>query len=247
MNGARMQSVPIFDRSTAVLLGNFNPAIFSPAWLSENELVSPEDAQRSTIQIIHPEICQFEVGQFNIMCDTQRFVVSCVTSQSEMIRDLITMLFGNMLKYTPMTALGMNRDVHFDVGDYWVRNMVGDELAPKSAWGEWSQFLTNEKKEPPQFSGLASISIREVHVEPLRGLVQATVQPSNLPNLVQTGIYLGINNHMELANQYGTSASYKLMSLIEAHWQNANDKSDFILAQVQTLVERCRKIKDNLK
>jgi hypothetical protein len=181
------------------------------------------------------------------MCDTQRFVASCVTPQSEMIRDLIATLFGNMLKYTPMTAIGMNRDVHFDTGDYWVRNMVGDELAPKSAWGEWSENLTNEGKEPHLFSGLVSISVREVHVEPLRGIVQATVQPSNLQPLVQTGIYLGINNHMELANQFGTSASYKLMSLLEAQWQVANDKSDFILAQVQNLVEKCRKIRDASK
>lgn len=235
-----MQINPILDRVSAVLVGHFNPAIFSPAWFALNELVSNEDAVRSTVQLIHPEMCQFEVGQFNISCDLQRFIVSCPRYQHEMIRDLIIGQFGQILTHTPIKALGINRDVHFDTGDFRVRNGVGELLAPKAAWGAWAPALTNQGKDPLRASGLTSITMKEFQAGKIGVSTQATVQPSMLHQLGQTGIYVGINNHIDFASDWKGSDVDQLVSILDGEWSPAIDKSEFIIEQIQSLVETCR-------
>jgi hypothetical protein len=239
-----MKIAPILDRTAAVLVGNLNPAIFTPAWFQLNGVISPEDAAGATVHVIHPELAQFDMGVFNIMVDTQKFMVSCTTTHHEMTRDLIIATFGAVLMHTPISAIGINREIHFDTGDFWVRNAVGDQLAPKGAWGDWASELDNTGKSPTQAGGLASMTMRQARLGEIPGYILATIQPSQLPQLREQGIYIGINNHYDLngVNKAGSETGVdKLIWAIETDWSSALTKSEFICDQIQTLVQKSQR------
>ncbi len=232
-----MRITPLLDRTTVVLIGNFNPAIFSPAWLALNDLIGRGDADKATVQTIFPEACQFEVGQFNVFCDLQRFIVSCETLQHEMIRDLVIGTFGKVLSHTPIAALGINREVHFGTPSFEVRNAVGKRLAPADPWGDWGQSLNYSGREPVESNGLVSITVRETKRLPERGHVQAILQPSALPQLINTGIFMQINRHLPFDPEWSTTAADQLIAILDTEWTQSIDKAEFIIEQIQRLVE----------
>ena len=61
--------------ASVVLVGKFNPAIFSPAWIAEIGLVDPKAAESAKLQVIHPDIAIFEVGGFSFDVRQNRFSV----------------------------------------------------------------------------------------------------------------------------------------------------------------------------
>ena len=47
------------NRHSIVLIGNFNPKIFQPAWFGSEGLIQKKEAEQSTIEIIHPDVVIF--------------------------------------------------------------------------------------------------------------------------------------------------------------------------------------------
>lgn len=231
------------DHASVVLIGRFNPAIFSPSWLALNDLVSKPDADRAQIQIIHPEVAQFEVGELKVVSQLKKFSAACASSRREMIRDLIVGVFGQILVHTPIYAVGINREIHFSAGSLSVRDLVGDRLAPKSAWGQWGEDLKNKLDDDIlQLGGLASMTMQQQRRNERRsGHIQATVQPSGVPSLGTSGIFLGVNNHYKIANEGDPVTSNQLLELLEEEWDEANAKSEFIFDQICSLVDQCTK------
>ena len=45
-----------------VLLGAFNPTIFTPEWFARYEIATEAGENDSTVNIIHPEISNFKLG-----------------------------------------------------------------------------------------------------------------------------------------------------------------------------------------
>jgi hypothetical protein len=236
-----MRIAPTVDRISVVLVGNFNPAIFSPAWFALNGLVSKQDADQARVALIHPEVSQFDVGQFSIQVDSQRFSASCLTSYHEMARDLVVGTFGTCLMHTPITALGINRETHFDTGDFFVRDAVGERLAPKMPWGDWGPEICGPHEASSDHGGLMRLTMRQGRPgHRYKGYIQADVQPSTLPDLVQTGIYIMVNNHYQLSADSKVAPIRDLLDAIETEWTPALDKSELIIDQIQLLAETCK-------
>jgi hypothetical protein len=47
------------DLVSIVLVGNFNPAIFQPAWLAAKGLIRESEASAAVVEVIHPELAQY--------------------------------------------------------------------------------------------------------------------------------------------------------------------------------------------
>ena len=58
-----------------VLLGGFNPTIFTPEWFARYEIATETEKNDSTVSIIHPEISNFKLGSKLIQVDLTRFSV----------------------------------------------------------------------------------------------------------------------------------------------------------------------------
>lgn len=125
-----MRIRPQLDHASIVLLGRFNPAIFQPAWFALHKMIGPKEAEAADQPLIHAEVSQFKVEQFELQILSDRFAITSLDAHPEHIRDLVISCFGHCLPHTPVRAMGINRSVHFDTGDFEIRDRVGNRLAP---------------------------------------------------------------------------------------------------------------------
>ena len=102
-------------------------------------MIGAKEAEGAVLRLIHPEIAHFELDEFVVQVVPDKFVINSRTDYPEHARDLVVTCFGEHVTHTPITALGINRSVHFHSGSIWIRNRVGRRLAPKEPWGEWGQ------------------------------------------------------------------------------------------------------------
>src|SRR5271165_2167465 len=113
-----------------VLLGGFNPTIFTPDWFARYEIATENEKNTSTINIIHPEISNFRIGSKLVQVDLTRFSVESAEAPWVALMDFVTKTFGQFLTHTPINRIGINRNVHFGVGSEEKRNQIGRLLAP---------------------------------------------------------------------------------------------------------------------
>jgi hypothetical protein len=236
-----MRIPPIVDRSSVVIGGNFNPAIFSPRWFSSHGLMSGAEADGARVELIHPELCRFECGDLAVQVSPQQFIAGRPSTHHEMLRDLNLGTFPGLLMHTPVAVVGINRELHFDSGSFETREAVGDRLAPKEAWGEWAPQIAGPKNTTLEHGGLMRLVMRQGRVnEALPGFTSVEVQPSLLPNLITSGIFMFINCHYILPEDSKSSQMDKLTTLMETGWRDAIKKQLFVIDQLQQLVHICK-------
>ena len=239
-----MRISPQLDRATIVLIGRFNPAIFQPAWFALHEMIGQKEAEAADIKLIHEEVSQFKVDQFELLVLADRFSITSLDTHPEHIRDLVISCFGRFLPHTPLRAIGINRAVHFDTGDFEVRDRVGSRLAPKDAWGAWGEEIKEAPREPIPIEvrgGVVSIMMQQnPRPDGYQGYVQARVAPSvEIAN--HTGIFVDVNDHFSLngAEQAVQDAS-SAVAMLETNWENSLQRSAMIIDQIMALTEECR-------
>jgi hypothetical protein len=167
-----------------VVLGSFNPSIFQPHWFSYNNLIPPQEARASKVEIIHPNATVFSSDWFTLKVTEFNFMLETYDAAKTLpLRDLVLGTF-KILEHTPVTALGMNKQQHYQAPseDSW--HAFGHLLAPKSAWAEillqpGMRLLIMEGKRQD-----CNATIVRVQAEP-----SARVQP---------GVFLSVNQHYDL-------------------------------------------------
>ncbi|HEU5159523.1 MAG TPA: hypothetical protein VFU43_21175 [Streptosporangiaceae bacterium] len=173
------------DEVAVVLRGHFNPAIFSPAWLLAEGLISKTAYAEAELRVISSEIAIFETGW--LKCNITRDLLQISTSEEsdfERVRDVAVGIL-RALPQTPVGALGINREMHFLVQslDQWHR--IGDTLAPKEVW-----------ESVLKLPGMRGVNIWGVRPDNFAGRIQVDVQPSLRVSL---GIYIRHNDHYGLS------------------------------------------------
>ena len=125
-----------------VTLGDFNPSIFQPLWLSSNDLMPAEEIAEADITLVSKKISLFEAGGMRIHAEDDRLVIS--TSDSSCIPSLRDLAYGvlSLLSHTPVRAIGLNLDSTATVNSADAWNAIGDRLAPKN---HWSEILKNSR------------------------------------------------------------------------------------------------------
>lgn len=130
-----MRIEPEIGGVTLVLVGNFNPAILTPAWFALHGLLPADAADNAELMLAHPEITSFRTDWLNLQATSDRLSVDSTQAPYVRLRDLIVRLFREHLPHTPLRAFGINRHVHFNVRTRERRDRIGQALAPTSAWG----------------------------------------------------------------------------------------------------------------
>lgn len=107
------ERVPEISGSSIVLLGSFNPKIFQPEWFGRHNLLPQGEVDAAKVKIIHPEFCQFETERFEVQITHERFSAASKPNSTPLpLRDLVLGTFF-ILEHTPVTAMGLNRQMHF--------------------------------------------------------------------------------------------------------------------------------------
>jgi hypothetical protein len=172
------------DSVSLILRGNFNPAIFSPGWLLAQGLIGPREANDAKPEAIVPHVSVFTVGWLRCQVTDDLLELSTADTQEvERLRDIATGILRT-LDQTPVSFLGINRQVHYRFEDERPWHLLGDLLVPKEHW------------EPHlRLPGTRSVAVQGVREDKYAGRVMVTVEPSVR---VHPGLFIQYNDHFAL-------------------------------------------------
>ncbi len=198
-----------------VLLGDFNPAIFSPRWFSSNGLIRETAADGADLRVVHQEVADFTADWLRIQVTRDRFAAASLQAPFARLRDLVHGVFGECLYHTPVRAFGINYSVHFLVYSSAMRDRLGTTLVPLEPWGRLGDRLNFDGRH----GGMTSLRISQLKPEDRDegGQINVTVEPSKRVGINSgKGVFVAVNDHfagdgdterlMEtLADQFGPS------------------------------------------
>jgi hypothetical protein len=204
-----------------VLLGDFNPKIFQPAWFAVEELIRRQEAEEANIEIVHPEVVSFTLEWLRLQVTRERFIASTMQEPyDEFVRDLVLGTF-NVLRHTPLHKMGINAEKHFRMDSEDVWHAFGDRLAPKDLW----QGVIDTP-------GLRSLTMQGRRPDGLKGYIHVRVEPSVR---IHPGVYFRVNDHYEVDDPKSVLGSKDILTLLEQSWDASLKRSERIMS---TLLEK---------
>lgn len=208
---------PELKQYSIVLIGDFNPAMFSPQWFGKNNIIPVEDVEfalsEKSSPIISSAITIFRTNQLSIKIDTKRFQVVATKEPLIVLKDFILKTFENLSNYT-ISAYGFNYAAHYSVDNNQEFHKIGDLLAPKSYW---KKLLGEDVSGDERLGGLATIQLQEPKKN-ADGVVSIILQASGL---VQPGFYMSCNDHNNLKDDDATAEV--LLERINKEFENSFD------------------------
>jgi hypothetical protein len=234
-----LRITPEISTVSIVLIGSFNPRIFQPEWFVRNGIIRQEDADSASIEVIVPQYTAFSVDWFNTKISVDRFEIESNSPPFIRTRDLTVRTFKEFLIHTPITKIGVNRIVHFNVASFEARDKIGSLLAPKAPWGEWAEDLLGTQGTWETVGCLRSITMmQKERKDGYLGTISARVEPSVYPNLLDRGIFMEVNDHYDLGDPKTIVGSDLAMSVLETQWERSLERSEWIIDQIMALPGR---------
>lgn len=228
-----MRIEPEISEVDVVVLGAFNPAIFTPAWFALHGLLPSRAADSTEVGIVHPQVTEFTFDWLHLQATAERF--SAATSQAPHVRvcDLVVRVFRERLPHTPLQGFGINRRVHFRVRGLAERDRIGRTLAPVEPWGRWGADLGPDGDH----GGMTSLTMSQLD-PPGRaagGRINVTVEPSNRTGDPRSGVYVGVNDHYPIDETDPTTG--RSIGIIEENFGASLKRSDELIDHVMSLAK----------
>jgi hypothetical protein len=213
-----MSREPEIQGMTVVLLGDFNPKIFQPAWFGGQGLIRQTEADEADVKIVHPDVVEFSLDWLVVQVTRERF--SADTQQDaffEAMRDLVLGTF-DLLSHTPLTRMGINMAMHYRMESEDAWHEFGHRLAPKDLW--------QGVLEKP---GLMNLTMQGARPDNHKGHIQVQAQPSRrVPN----GILLNVNDHYDAKEEQLPSGAGAIMTMLRDNWETSVGRSKYIIEQL---------------
>ena len=220
--------------SAIVVLGAFNPAIFSPDWLNGQGLIGDGDVAAAREGngggeiLVSRQVTTVETEWFVLQVEQNKFNLTSKGVLSPALKDLAVGIFQS-LPHTPVTAVGLNFMAHYKFANEQQWHKFGDVLAPKGIWNSLY---------PDLHAGLSNLMIT---IEPAtrssdgraKERRNITVQPSRK---VKAGAFLSYNHHRELRREDSedrVSADY-VARIIDEKWESEWQEAERVLQRVVT-------------
>jgi hypothetical protein len=199
---------PQIDSASIVLLGNFNPRIYQPAWFGAQGLIRPQEVEKAQIAIIRNEVADFTCDWLRIQVTQDRFYAgNTEAGHWQQLMDLVVGTF-RILEHTPVRALGLNRGMHFPVSSEQAWHAIGDSLVPKDFW---SSVMEGR-------SGLRSLTVLGKRPGAEAAGLNVKVEPSVQRAVAPHGVFVETNEHYDDAEAGGLS---RLMETLAKNWEPA--------------------------
>ena len=229
-----MRIEPDISGVNIVILGNFNPVIFTPAWFVLHDLLPKSVTESANLQIVNQWLTIFNTDWLSLQVETERFSAS--TSQAPHIRvcDLVVRAFKEYLYHTPLKAFGINREIHFQVKNLVERDRIGRTLAPVESWGDWSEELGTDGKN----GGMTSLTMTQINPEgrAVGGQINVKVEPSRRVGNGQKGVFVHVNDHY-VTDKTGPGTVEDLMGLLEVNFDTSIRRSEVIINHIMSLAK----------
>ena len=228
-----MRIEPEISGVNVVLLGDFNPAIFTPAWFALHGLLPESVADSAELHVANPQVTNFVADWLRLQVTVDRFFVETLQAPHIRLRDLVARVFKEYLHHTPLRAFGINRDVHFRVKSSTEQDRIGRMLAPVEPWGAWGRDLGLDG----EYGGMTSLTMSGVpEGRPTGSQINVTVEPSYRISNRRTGVYVRVNDHYAIDNaELGTAE--RLMELFEDNFDTSLERSNGIIDHIMSLAK----------
>lgn len=233
-----MHIPPQISAASIVAVGHFNPLIFRPDWLKDKELVVGNDFENLKPAIVHPEVVSYQIPWGNFQTDRNIFSITTVREPIVRVHDFFVRSF-QCLPETPISAVGINREVHFETASEAVRDYVGDVLAPKEFWGDFVQ--SDGKKAGGLRTLIMEQSIakegRRARIDGRFGYIHVRVEPS-LREDIRHGIFVLVNDHFDLMlGPNRLSDGRAVADLVGEMFQSSITNSESLIDRVMELTD----------
>ena len=230
-----MRIAPEITGVTLVLIGNFNPAIFAPAWFGWHNLLPEKAVEAAELRIVQPQMTSFQAEWLELQVLPDRFSISSAQPPFIRLRDLAIRVFQEQLPHTRLRSMGINRQIHFLVDSIEQRDRIGRQLAPIGPWGEWGRLLEPDGRR----GGMTSLTMTQIDLDDrsAAGRINVMVQPSNRIGQEGTGIYVQVNDHYEVEDPDSRTATSDLVSVLEMGFEESLCRADRIIDHLMSLRE----------
>lgn len=199
-----------------VFLGDFNPIIIQPFWLSSKKIIRELEAKDANVEVIHNEIVKYTISQWaSLEITPKRFELK--TTQEpffEPLKDLAVSVFS-ILRETPIRAVGINHIFHYALPDKERYLKLGKVLSPLDQLDSLMndprllciEFVENQKKDSNT------------------GHYRVRIEPSDKIPSEQFGVSLNINDHFSILNANSNNTEMAL-SLLKDNWINSANRAN---------------------
>lgn len=206
--------------SAIVVVGDFNPAIFSPDWLERNELIGEGDAivaregSAGRQLLVSHQVTNFETDWFTLQVLENQFSLTSKGVLTPAFKDLAVGIF-QLVSHTPVKAVGLNFIAQFKLENQEEQHKVGDVLAPKDIWSTLY---------PDEYVGLEELTVRIQQGSRDRAPVtndekRITLQRSSN---FKYGVGLSFNGHHDLTDggDGDLSPAERLAIIVDEQWES---------------------------
>jgi hypothetical protein len=205
--------------ASIVLVGKFNPAIFSPAWLAKMGLMSDAALEAAKVEIIHPDFAKFAADDISYEVVSTRFQLQSESEPFVRTSDTAAAIFGKLLPHTPIRQLGINLEAHFNTLSLDQRINLGRALAPLEPWGSFGRKIQEETGE--RRGGMVAVVMQEsVPKDRKAGYRQVRVEPSRKLS-AGTGVMILINDHFECAQDTPAAGAAEIVSILRDRFDDS--------------------------
>ena len=200
-----MASLPCeLDGGGIVVLGSMNPSIFQPAWFAAHNLLRQAEADAAKIEVVSHEMTSFVLSWLRVYVVGDRIaVISTSADGLEPMRDLVAGIF-TLLEHTPVSAVGLNRYMHYRVSSLEAWHEVGHRLAPKEPW---KGLLANP--------GMLTVRMSGRRPDETGGNVNVKVEPSY--TVRPHGVFVEVNEHYDRPG----AATSEIVELIKTKFDDS--------------------------
>ena len=225
-----MRIEPDFSGVDIVVRGDFNAAIFTPAWFALHGLLPKSVADNADLKVVHPQIAAFDADWLHLQVTVDHFSADTQQAPHVRVRDLVVRVFKERLAHTPLKAFGINRHVHFQVRSRDERDRIGRMLAPVAPWGSCGKEIGLDNEH----GGMTSLTMSQLRPDgrPEGGRINVTVEPSaRIPDL---GVYVRVNDHYAV-DSAATGTAERLMALLEENFDASLKRGEQVIDHVMSL------------
>lgn len=199
------------DGIGVVLVGDFNPKIYQPAWFASQNLLRASEAESANIELIHPDFTSFSTDVLVMQVTRNRFLLTTKSSAYRShLKDLVLGTF-RLLAHTPLTQMGINTwvRVRFRNDQDWHR--FGHFLLPKSPW---EGLLAKP--------GTSFVSVRGARLDELAGWVEVTAEPVRGST---NEVVVRVNDHCERSSNSPSGSADFFLDIIERDYDKIISRS----------------------
>lgn len=228
-----MRIEPELGGVNVVVLGDFNPAVFTPAWFALHDLLPKNVADNADLKVAHPRVAAFDADWLSLKVTGDRFAATTSQAPWVRVRDLVVRVFKEQLVHTPLRACGVNREVHFRLRSAEERDRIGKTLAPTAPWGASGRGLRLDSEG----GGMTSLTMSQLRPEGRAAgdEINVTVEPSvRIPDGM--GVYVRVNDHYTIDDAVSGTAE-RLMMLFGENFDGAVKRAEEIIDHIMSLAK----------